>query len=83
MITVEYGKPKKLKLTKQSIYVSFEYKQNIVNVIRNIGERFYNAETHTWELPYDEFGYLRKELSNEEFNIIRCVVKPLPLGMGI
>ena len=70
MITVEYGNPKKLKLAKQSIYVSFEYKQNIVNTIRNVNERFYNAETHTWELPYSELGYLRKELPDEEFSII-------------
>ena len=69
MITVEYGKPKKLKSVKQSIYVSFEYKQNIVNAIRTITPRFYNAETHTWELPYSELGYLRKELPDEEFSI--------------
>lgn len=70
MITVEYGKPNKLKSIKQSIYVSFEYKQNIVNVIRTITSRFYNADNHTWELPYDELGYLRKELYDEEFSII-------------
>ena len=70
MITIEYGKPKKLKSVKQSIYVSFEYKQNIVNAIRTITPRFYNADNHMWELSYDELGYLRKELFDEEFSII-------------
>ena len=83
MINIKYDKPNKLKSVKQSIYVLFEYRQNIVTAIRTITPRFYNADNHMWELPYDELGYLRKELYDEEFSIIRCVVKPLPLGMGI
>ena len=63
MINIKYNKPTKLKSVKQSIYVSFEYNQKIVTVIRTINPRFYNADNHTWELPYSELGYLRKELS--------------------
>lgn len=70
MINIEYDKPTKLKSVKQSIYVSFEYNQKIVTVIRTINPRFYNADNHTWELPYSELGYLRKELTDEEFSII-------------
>ena len=70
MINIEYDKPNKLKSVKQSIYVSFEYKSDIVSAIRNISPRFYNADSKNWELPYYELGYLRKALSDEEFSIV-------------
>ena len=42
MINVRYGKPKSLKASPQSIFVSFRYKQSIVNVIRSLAERTLN-----------------------------------------
>ena len=70
MINIKYGKPNKLKSVEQSIFVSFDYTPKIVSIIRTVGSRFYHVDTKTWELPYSELGYLKRELPDEEFKII-------------
>ena len=50
MITVKYGKPKKVKGIGQSIFVSFRYNQTIVNAIRMITPRYWHANDKVWEL---------------------------------
>ena len=70
MITIKYDKPKKLKLCEQCIYVFFEYKQEIINVIRLIEERNYDVKNKIWELPSYELDFLKKNLPNEQFDII-------------
>ena len=69
MVNVRYGKPKSLKASPQSIFVSFRYKQSIVNVIRSLAERTWNAEDKEWELPYDSLTELQSILVGEEFSI--------------
>ena len=69
MINVRYGKPKSLKASPQSIFVSFRYKQSIINVIRSLAERTWNAEDKEWELPYDSLTELQSILVGEEFSI--------------
>ena len=70
MINIKYNKPNKLSNIKQSAYVSFEYKLNIVNTIRMIYPRHYDVNNKTWEIPYDYVQYLLDNLKNEQFNVI-------------
>lgn len=70
MINIKYDKPSKLSNIKQSAYVNFEYKLNIVNTIRMIYPRHYDVNNKTWEIPYDYVQYLLDNLKNEQFNII-------------
>lgn len=67
-ITVKYDKPKKLA-SLQSIFVSFPYKQNIVDTIRTIPERYWHGKDKVWELPYNSLSELQKILSKEEFKV--------------
>lgn len=69
MITVTYGKPKKLSC-EQSIFVSFPYKSIIVDVIRSFPERVYNPNEKSWELPHLCLSKLQEKLHLEQFNII-------------
>lgn len=69
MITVKYGNPKKLA-SVQSIFVSFPYKQVIVDTIRSVPERYWDSKNKVWELSYDGLSFLRENLPKEEFNII-------------
>jgi len=69
MITVTYGKPKKLSC-EQSIFVTFPYKSIIVDVIRSFPERVYNPNEKSWELPHLCLSKLQEKLHLEQFNII-------------
>lgn len=69
MITVKYGKPKKIKGIGQSIFVSFRYNQTIVNAIRMITPRYWHANDKVWELSYDSLSELKELLPREEFDI--------------
>ena len=66
MITVTYGKPKKLSC-EQSIFVTFPYKSIIVDVIRSFPERVYNPNEKSWELPFFCLEPLKERLSSETF----------------
>jgi len=69
MINVKYIEPKKLACP-QEIVVTFRYKQEIVNVIRTIPDRFWDAKNKEWHLSYDSLPVLKEALPNEEFNVI-------------
>lgn len=69
MINVKYIEPKKLACP-QEIVVTFRYKQEIVNVIRTIPDRFWDAKNKEWHLSYDSLPVLKEALPNEEFNIV-------------
>lgn len=49
IINIEYNKPKKL-LGLQSAFVSFQYEKEIVDNIRKIKNRYYNATNCSWEI---------------------------------
>ena len=68
MITVTYGKPKKLSC-EQSIFVTFPYKSIIVDVIRSYPWRIYDPKYKSWELPQEALSYLQEKLK-EKFEII-------------
>lgn len=68
LINVRYDKPKKLA-SLQSIFVSFTYKQAIVDAIRMVPERYWDGKNKTWELPYDALSFLQEKLPTDKFNI--------------
>lgn len=68
MINVKYIKPTKLACP-QEILVSFRYKQSIVDAIRLMPDRYYDAKNREWHLSYDCLNALQKALPDEEFNI--------------
>ena len=69
MIEIKYGNPKKLG-SRQSIFVTFPYSQDIVGVIRCVPERFWDSKNSVWELDYKAYDFLREHLPNEEFSVI-------------
>lgn len=69
MITVKYGKPKKLSC-EQSIFVTFPYKAIIVDVVRSFPERVYNPKDKSWELPHSCLSKLQEKLHLESFDVV-------------
>lgn len=69
MINAKYGKPKKLKGIEQSLFLTFRYKQNIVDAIRKITPRYWHNEDKMWELDYSALSELKELLPREEFMI--------------
>ena len=69
MINARYGKPKKLKGIEQSLFLTFRYKQNIVDAIRKITPRYWHNEEKMWEIPYDALSELKDILPKEEIDI--------------
>lgn len=72
MIKIHIGEPEKLSnniLVKKSAFVSFDYNPDIVNYIKQMGTRIYNAENHTWEMPVNNIIGLCNKFENEEIQI--------------
>lgn len=69
MISVLYGKPKKLA-SPQSIFVSFPYKAKIVDAIRMIPERVWDGKNKVWELDYKALSELKRLLPKEQFSVL-------------
>lgn len=49
----------KKAFSEQSLYISFEYDSDIVDVIRDLPERYYNKNTREWEVPSKELDNLK------------------------
>lgn len=79
MIHIRYIEPKRLH-TKQEILVSFEYKKEIVDVIRLIPERYYDANSKSWHLSYDALSFLKENLPQETFHIIGSPINDKQFG---
>lgn len=82
MITVKYGKPKKLSC-EQSIFVTFPYKTIIVDVIRSFPERIYNPKDRSWELPHSCLSKLQEKLHLESFDIVGKPINKKKFGEKI
>ena len=68
MITIEYGKPKKLSAL-QSAFVSFPYNISVVNAIRGLPERVWLPKEKQWEIAYDLVNELVKRLPRQSIEI--------------
>lgn len=53
-----------------SLYISFDYDPNIVNIMRQQLIRYYNPNTKEWEIPYKKLDELKNQLKNYELNIV-------------
>ena len=69
MINCKYGKPKKLKGIEQSLFLTFRYKQSIVDAIRKITPRYWHNEEKEWEVGYDSLSELKELLPRETFDV--------------
>ena len=46
-----------------SLFVSFEYSETIIEIVKSFPTRFYNNTNKTWELPFNQLGNLVNKLS--------------------
>lgn len=51
-----------------SLFISFEYNEHILNIIRGYPERYWNSENKTWEISINYLDNLKNKL--KDYNII-------------
>lgn len=61
MITIKSGESKKVN-GEYSLFVSFPYDADTVNLMRSFPSRYWHKETKEWELPYNKQDTLLSEL---------------------
>lgn len=69
MITIKIDKSNKCN-GEYSLYISFPYDSNIVNIMRSQSIRYYNPETKEWEIPIKNFDTLKEQLKSYQLNIV-------------
>ena len=72
MIKIRISEPEQLKnniLVKKSAFVSFDYKGEIVDFIKQMGTRVYNQYTKRWEMPINNIIGLCNKFEDEEIQI--------------
>ncbi len=52
-----------------SLFVSFDFDMNIVDILRGYPVRYYNADTHEWELPERDLEYLKTDFKDYSVTI--------------
>ena len=52
-----------------SMFITFDYNQKIVDVIREFPSRFWNKDKKEWEVPFTKLGEFVTKLSDFDFNI--------------
>ena len=68
MININIRKANKSN-TEYSLFVSFEYDAKVVNIIRNLPTRYWNADSKEWEVPFNKLDTLVNQLSDYEIDI--------------
>lgn len=72
MIKIKIDNPDKLAsnvLIKKSAFVSFDYDGRIVDFIKKMGTRIYNADNRTWEMPLNNIVSLCNKFEDIEIII--------------
>ena len=69
MITIEIKDAKKCQ-GDYSLYLSFPYNINIINIIRNLPYRYWHNEDKIWEVPLYKLDYLKDEFGESNLTII-------------
>lgn len=69
MIKIEVKKSNKCN-GDYSLYITFPYDQNIVNIMREQVIRYWLPDTKEWELPLKSFDNLKEQLKDYKLNII-------------
>lgn len=68
MITIDIQKSNKCN-GDYSLFVSFPYDNKVVEVIRGLSERYWNAENKEWECAFKALPILVKELKDYEIEV--------------
>ena len=69
MINIKVDKSNKLN-GEYSLFVTFPYDVNIVNIMRSYPYKWYDMNKYEWELPYNYLDDLKKKLHGYELNIV-------------
>ena len=62
-----------------SLFISFDFDNYIVQVIRTLPSKYWNADEKIWEVPFNKLGYLIENLPDYDFDITGkyiCLEKP-------
>ena len=77
MINIKVDNSKKCN-GEYSLFLSFQYDTSIIDVVRSLPSRFWDAENKTWEVPFNKLSYLLNELSEHPFNITGKYIDATP-----
>lgn len=69
MINIEVKKSDKCN-GEYSLFISFPYDQNVVNIMREQIIRYWHPDEKQWEVPLKSFDVLKDELKNYDLNIL-------------
>lgn len=69
MVTIEINKSDKCN-GDYSLFVTFEYNAEIVDIMRNQVIRYWHPDTKCWELPLKVLNKLQNELSEYHINLV-------------
>lgn len=58
-----------------SLFVSFNYDTDILDIVKQFQTRVYNKDDKTWEIPFNQLGNLVNKLSAYDINIYGRYVK--------
>lgn len=68
MITIEIKRANKTG-NDLSLYISFPYDQNVINIMRELPCRYWHNDLKAWETPFKQLGHLLTQLSKYEIEI--------------
>jgi len=54
---------------EHSLFITFDFDMRVVNVIRELPSKFWDAQNKIWEVPFTKLGELVNKLDWEEINI--------------
>ena len=66
----------KLAFAEQSMFISFPYSAEVVDIIRGLTERYWNKSTKEWEVPVRLYDELKEKLSFCEITEEGEIIKP-------
>ena len=66
IITIKVGNATKCN-GEWSLYVTFPYNIDVVNIMRSFPSRFYNKDKKEWEIPFNKLSELKIKLTNNKF----------------
>ena len=68
VINAEIAKSKKCN-SEYSLYLTFEYNNDVIQVIREFPSKFWDRDSKIWEVPFNKLAELLKKCSWCQFNI--------------
>lgn len=75
MITINIRKSEQCN-GEYSLFLSFPYNADYIDIIRQQSERYWNKDTKEWEVPFKKFEYFITQFSDDEIEIISDTNEP-------